>query len=179
MFGGAQLCSFLWKTSQLSFRNFLGDHLPSSLQWSLSPWVSCNLNFRCFLDGRLLHHPVRHHLVAQRHLDHLPPQLRHCGIENELKAAPTMPLVPHLRPHIQQWCEPLGGWHFLVVSRGKVLCASRLGAGGGGEGGSRTWPCTSTRPPPLPGPCRLLALCAVVQRLGKGHRDCQPLNTQK
>ena len=30
----------------------------------------------------------------------------------------------------------------------------------------------------FPGPCRLRALCAVVQRLGKGHCDRHPLVTQ-
>ena len=90
--------------NQLSFRHFLGDHLPS-LQWSLSSWVSCNLNFRCFLDGRLLHHPVRHHQEVQRHLDHLPLQLEHCGIECELKAAATAPLVlpPAATPPTAVW----------------------------------------------------------------------------
>ena len=42
-----------------------------------------------------------------------------------------------------------------------------------GRGASGTWPCSASRAP-SPGPCRLLALCAVVRGLGKGHCDAHP-----
>ena len=38
-----------------------------------------------------------------RHFHQFTTQLRHCDVENELEAAATVPLVPHLRPHLVQW----------------------------------------------------------------------------
>ena len=107
---------------------------------------TCSLIFRNSLDCHLRFKPVRDrpdHLVLL-HFD-LHPQLRHCGFEEERKAAATVPPASRLRPHLQQWCGPFGGWHFLVVDRGEVLCASRLGGGCSG-----TWPCTSSRTHPPP-----------------------------
>ena len=64
----------------------------------------------------------------RRRVLQLSTQLRHCDSENQLEAAATVPLVPTLRPSLQQPCWPPGGWRFfLVVAHTEVLRASRWG----------------------------------------------------
>ena len=64
------------------------------------------------------------------------PQLRHCGIEDQLEADPAVPLLTHWRQHLQQRCWLPGDWRFfVVVAHTEILRVSRPGRGGRREGG--------------------------------------------
>ena len=82
-----------------------------------TPPTTTNWNVNVLLDD--LRHDVRHFHQFTTHL-------RHCDVENELEAAATVPLVPHLQPHLNERCRP-GGKHVPVVVRPVVHRACRLG----------------------------------------------------
>ena len=65
-----------------------------------------NWNVNVLLDD--LRHDVRH-------FHQFSPKLRHCDIENKLDAAATVPLVPRLRPHLNQCCWPRSWWRRLLA----------------------------------------------------------------
>ena len=64
-----------------------------------TPNTTTNWNVNVLLDD--LRHGVRH-------FHQLTTQVRHCDVGNKLEAAATVPLVPHLRPHLNERCRALG-----------------------------------------------------------------------
>ena len=107
-------------------RNFLGGHL--------------------LLPQELLQGPVLGYVHG--HFVHLSLHLRHCGIEDQLEFAATVPPTLKLRPHLQQRCGPPGAWCLPFVLpdvHREVLRTSRPGFFFFEEGSSGTPPCTSTR----------------------------------
>ena len=104
------------------------------------PSVSCSLNFRSFLVAHLLVEPAGDQLAVQLQLGHAQhvdphPQLRHCGIKNQLIAGATVPPVPPKRSRLLQYRRPLPTEHrhAPILRRERiVLRAGLLGGGGGG-----------------------------------------------
>ena len=105
---------------------------------------------------------------AHRHIHQFSSQLRHDGVEHQLEAR-----VPRQLPLRSQLLQTGELRHAVVVSHLKVL---RAGLPGRSLFRNLAVYFNSY---PLPSPCRLLALRAVVLTLGKGHCDCHPLVAKK